>query len=645
MDPPEFLIRLLQAACGTDNWVHRRCRRHLPTVWAGLADYVGRTLRSPRDWEDVVTPAVMQRFYHFWCRKCAPDAMQRRWVRYTLNRLAEPTAPRVRDQCGARDRYVGLRITHQQEAVVQSLLQRFAASLPAKVLAGHRYVLRRFVVGGPYYTADAVRRVCQAEVEWWLRERQAQVVPRVRHGAFALRLWSALRLVGPVPNAGVPEVRRTSTPLLLSPHGFVGGDPADDIPEACQVFFRHYFESDAVEYVRGVQSTLRAERHGSVHARQLWDGLRHLWQYVTDDTPGRPLDERPLRESPPELVWRWLLAVYRRHGGGDPHVLPSVCMRALNAARLAMAHAGGGAALDRGEYLSRIHRAALVEEPLGLKRVPRRIGPTGSTYTAEECARLLATCDGPRDRFLMLLLQRVGLRNAALRRLAWRDVVEEAAPHAVRTVGTAHEKGGCVRSFVLGGDATLCAAAEAHLRDTLAAATGWRWDTACVFPHHLAEPDRPMSPGQIHYWFGRLAARAEVRGAHVTLHHFRHLRVPSCMICVCVCVFTREKKPRRFTLPTLSPVSWRCERTVPWTLRSSRRRVPKGKFSERPVSHRTSQRGYHHPMVLARGSAGSSQSPRHSVVTMKERLVLDFFFLCLFLCLFVASFSRERTCR
>ena len=60
------------------------------------------------------------------------------------------------------------------------------------------YCLRRFVVGGPYWTAEQVTNVSEEEVQWWLQERKPIVVPVQNSGkremeCFDLMLWSTLK--------------------------------------------------------------------------------------------------------------------------------------------------------------------------------------------------------------------------------------------------------------------------------------------------------------------------------------------------------------------------------------------------------------------------------------------------------------------
>lgn len=95
---PAYLQRMLREACTTDATLVRRCQRHLFDVWTGLAEYTGSptrtagrpavpsTLDSQMQWEDVIHPSILQRWYTSWCK--GQDGRRQRWVRYTLNRLS-----------------------------------------------------------------------------------------------------------------------------------------------------------------------------------------------------------------------------------------------------------------------------------------------------------------------------------------------------------------------------------------------------------------------------------------------------------------------------------------------------------------------------------------------------------------------------
>lgn len=537
---PPYLRDLLREGCTRDDWVHRRCRRYLETVWHGLRGYVGVELRSAAEWEEHVRPATLQRWYVRWLRT-ATDATprDRRWLRYTLNRLVAslspaPTRIRGADARGAQPGAV--RPTQAQERVVETLL----AHLPDPTCAAHRsarYALRRFIVGGPYYEATAVRSVPQAEVEWWLRDRRPLVVPLARWEACERHLWSVLRSLGPLSLGTPASARRSGTPLLCD--AAVDDLDPTTVPLGCQAFFRHWFARDEVDYLRRMQRRLRTTIRTPVHTGQVWDAVRACWTALTHDAPGACM--RTVVDDPatPAGVWTWLLTVHRRQGGGGDRMvqLPTVCVRALAAARAVWAEAGWNGddprhapgLPTRRAYVARVQAAAVRDEPLSLPPAPGPGARSGRTYSDAECERLRAASTGHRDYCLILLLQRVGLRNAAVRHLLWRDVTAPEPPHAPLAVGSAPEKGGVRRAFGLAGDPALADALVRHLAETRATVLAWEWETAYVFPRSHTEATTPMTPGQIHYWFRALAERADVRGPHVTLHHFRHYIVTRLM--------------------------------------------------------------------------------------------------------------------
>lgn len=160
------------------------------------------------------------------------------------------------------------------------------------------------------------------------------------------------------------------------------------------------------------------------------------------------------------------------------------------------------------------------------------------TYTAAECTRLLEACGSRRERLMMMLLQRVGLRNAAMRRLTLGSVTEDLPPHPPRTVACALEKGGVLRQFVLlqAVDRSPGPGVDPAMRSTLAEylANEFHWpparetssrDQLCLFPRCHTEPTTPMTGSQIHFWFRNLCRRANVSGPHATIHGF-HLKEP-----------------------------------------------------------------------------------------------------------------------
>ena len=351
-----------------------------------------------------------------------------------------------------------------------------------------QYCLRKLVASFPLFDLGDVRTLTDADVAWWTAERKATVVPGRENTWFDVTLG---RLLGQLRSGETASPRvRVHRPLLYRPED--GVDLAR-IPHNVAIFFRHFFVSDEVHYVQRVQQTFLRRDFTATHTLQVWDFVRDLWHYAVESglsgrRPGSGIDRRrdvvPLLSG--DLLWDFLLAVYRRQGGGarrdhlparGPRLRAgpgaSPCIKAMTSGRLATPdvpppavrtvidlwegpESARPAKPTRAELCHRIRLTAYAEEGC-VPGLPELNPMARRTYTAAECARLLSACGTHRERLIMLLLQRVGLRNAAMRRLTLGNVTEDLAPHPPRTVACALEKGGVLRQFVLrqGGASTV----------------------------------------------------------------------------------------------------------------------------------------------------------------------------------------------
>lgn len=407
------------------------------------------------------------------------------------------------------------------------------------------YCLRRFVTAFPLWDEPGLRTVGAAQVGWWLRDRMPSVVP-VEHRRWcpassfpengrrvrrllpsALRAtlsrWCGLLLGSSSP---AEEGLVTTTPLSLLYPARENLDVGGRLPLHCAIFFRHYFREDALEWVRDMSEVFFRSNSTVLHVRQLWDYCKDFWLFLAPQSRTESLPEVATRIHE-ETCWDWLLEVYRRQGGGG--VMRSPCNKALTALmhmqRTALVQPHLPRPPARSEYASRIRGVAACEEGhVSLVRNSRR------TYHEEECQRLLAACRTNRDRVLLLLLQRVGLRNHALRTLWISDVADrDAATEGSwrpRYVAQALEKGNTMRHFCM--DPVLQESVITYLREDFPAGV----DPACtrLFPRDLAtNPAEPWTASQIHWWFRKLCRAGGVTGPHATMHQFRHYLVTRLM--------------------------------------------------------------------------------------------------------------------
>lgn len=586
---PDYLVSLLRENNPRgDGGVLRRCQKCLPVIWRGLAQYTGDPLLSRMAWEERVRPHVLQRWYAIWSMAAAGggNGKGERWMRYTLNRLAGRADFHVRHRTRAaadadvgaggprrsttlqqqsrrrrlqlpvsipKETYRPLRLVHHQEAVVSALLEGCPPDAPD--VERMRYCLRRFVVSYPVWDVATVHAMTDEDVRWWIEHRRPAVVADKgpTDGWFDAVLQNTLAQVrlrwlltheeeeeeAVAPTAAAVAARRRTIPLLYDTHR--DGIDLRRIPVSVALFFRHYFRDDEREYVRRLQDDFLGRDLTITHTRQVWDFVRDWW-IAQCPQPGSMCPNEVVIDD--TKIWEWLLGVYRRQGGGGVTRggrLPTPCTKALCAIQVVLRHYDTTTTSreirirprepTRIEFIRRIRIIAAQEEatvPAYLTATPTG-GPRGRTYTDAECAALLAGCRTHRDRLILLLLQRVGLRNAALRHLTIRDTTEDDPPHAPREVARAMEKGGVVRCFWMDPEIRRCFTQYMAEEYTPCVRPGWDRHTAYLFPRCHTQPEEPLTPTQFHWWFRGHCERVGVRGPHATIHGFRHYLITRLM--------------------------------------------------------------------------------------------------------------------
>lgn len=127
------------------------------------------------------------------------------------------------------------------------------------------------------------------------------------------------------------------------------------------------------------------------------------------------------------------------------------------------------------------------------------------TFTQSEIDRLFLQTHSTRDKAMLLLLSRTGLRSNAFRTLIKSQVK--------RTEGVAREKGNKMHCFYI--DSTTSDTISAYLRDSM-----FQNNSVYLFPN-FNNPSHPMTVSQLRQWLHSLADRSGVFGPHVTVHSFR----------------------------------------------------------------------------------------------------------------------------
>ena len=539
---PVYLRHMVEQHRRTErDWVGKKCNQYLGIVWTGLCQYTHCTLDSPLLWDSNITSAVLQAWYNRFLATATVSHNHMRWIRYTLNRLIttnqDATAlPLVIQTSRRLGKVLPLRLSQCQEDVVKRVISNHNGGTRTWTTR-ECYTVRRFVAAFPIWDSNTLHTgVSVAAIDWWLSDRMPLVVPRMHQRWFpdVLRgLLSSITSHHTVHTDG-GGCQRTTTDFV--PPCSLLYPPSECLcvgtifPYHCAVFFRHYFANDVRPWVRDMSRVFRSSGCTHIHVRQMWDQCKDFWLAHSP----QPRDDFMVDVVPritPSSVRDWLLCIYRRAGGGGRLTPP--CIKALSALRFMLKTSifcGIGVCVpSRAEYNQWLQTAWVSEESHVTDRPhsfatgePKQCG-VRRTYRDDECHRLLAACRTHRDRLLMLLLQRVALRNTALRMLHVCDVME--GPVKVRAVCEAVEKGGTIRKFCLDAQTVEC------LRDYLRIEfpTEYCFDTARLFPRSVQQPDEHLSPSQMHWWFQKCCHSAKVSGSHCTLHQFRHYLVTKLM--------------------------------------------------------------------------------------------------------------------
>ena len=542
-DVPHYLFDMVARPDDDDthrrrDWVGRRCSRHLRTIWMGLQKYTNSPLTTPMEWDAAIDTIVLQRWYNRSVTAGPQHAIHNRWIRYTLNRLMLATGggggdhPRIIKHHGSRsnENVIPLRMSQFQDTIITHAIEGSARRWTAR----ESYVLRRFVASFPIWDFHRMPGCTSpSAVRWWVQERMPLVVPQVHARWFPAALEALLAWFLPCADA----VAAFQPPAGLLYPTSEGLDVGNLMPYHCAVFFRHYFQEGALDWVKVMARIFRFSGCTRVHIRQMWDECKDFWLFHCRGhgecfrTVVRPrIGETSVRD--------WLVDVYRRAGGGMR--LTPVCIKALSSLRFMM-QTDLFATFDlripsRPQYLGMVQHVCSREEPnrnifadgesTAVVRNQRAF-PAGRTYRDEECQRLLAACTTYRDRLLMLLLQRVALRNTALRTLRLCNLCDPTTG-LVRGVCEAAEKGGTTRRFCLDPETVTCLMEYIHKEHPLSNAVASN-TTAWVFPRSVTELDTCISPSQMHWWFKKQCQAAKITGPHCTIHQFRHYVVTKLM--------------------------------------------------------------------------------------------------------------------
>lgn len=354
--------------------------------------------------------------------------------------------------------------------------------------------VRRFIATYPVWDMQQLNEVTVTGVHDWAAHRFPTPLPP-SDATIAVRFLSTWQAQH---GTTAPRYMGLTKQPLYSP-GFPVG-----LPMHVAVFWGFYFRHPCTEFVAQLHMHLDRRHLKGTHRNQIIEAIK---TFVHD-----MCTQENLRGSDWEaVVWpavtigcieTWLVkqAAVRCCAQHGPR-LPTVIVRYI----VAMNHFGDLLWPDRRHNaFSRLQI---------LRTIPRQgatlCGPPTAidqTYTREDIDALFRACQSRRDRLLLLILSRVGLRSAALRGLLVGHMSAE---------GMALEKGGRWHRFFIDTDTRLCL--EAYL-----AHEHPDQRSPFLFPHHTGY-HKAMPASQLRSWLARLATRAGIVGVcpHITIHSFR----------------------------------------------------------------------------------------------------------------------------
>ena len=415
---------------------------------------------------------------------------------------------------GAKRRY-RVPLTCEQKIVCDTLLSgRHATAVDPKCI---RAVVSTFPVHHAHIDIDAELRLNHKRVQAWIHHGLSGWCDNDRQRAAIVEAAGYM--------ANVPIVIREPESSSL-------GDDWDsryrhhpvDIPTHTALFFRLGFTRSSEDDITN-RFSVYLDDNGITgqHRRQMWDTVCSVYRHARGtfrSTPShdecarmitRPFVTHIIRGtlvkamgtqaafgpdgSPPTTVVRYIVAVNHARNAG---ILPAFTGPPLS--RKSTMYA----------LLNRTELSACID---------KNRSHTRRTYTDEEIARLYGACESERDRVILLILSRTGLRNAALRTLLIRNCTSSE--------GMALEKGRRIHRFFIDDD--IRTAIDSYLRTEHPEYTATEGDGGTYLFPDTGTLRGFMTARQLNTWIHNLADRAGVRGEHTTIHSFRRYVVTKLM--------------------------------------------------------------------------------------------------------------------
>jgi hypothetical protein len=504
--PSLWLSRLITTACKS-GYQKRRCDEALVVVLQLLQSKVSGAikLRSSDEmvWRRVITVRLLHATWSEFTKN-TPTACDHFWIRRVVSVIIKhlhsgypfglPKTP-----AGADCRAPRLRLTTEHRELLRDITRELQEWMSTCNVFDHRCI-GRFIATYPVWDIRQLDEITPGCLQNWFQYR---VEPQGR-GVGILSIVQRFLVVwhnkrgGPVRVVNKDDRKQQEEQLYhpLFP---------TDLPMHVAVFWGFYFRRPCVDFVRRLHHHFDSRHLKGTHRSQMHEAIKGFvydfcasrgyrgddWEEVVAPTIGTADMETWLHT---QTALRHACGV-----GGGKH-LPTVVVRyivAMNHFRDLMFGCKSGAFTRLQILRTGVPTAGVIGPP------PAPM----CTYTHREVDGLFRACLSKRDRLLLLILTRVGLRNTALRTL-------KLANMSTGDEGAAFEKGGRWHRFYIDPQTRECM--NAYLAHEHPSDSG----TVYLFPHHT-DHGIPMPLSQLRSWLAQLATRASISGQHVTVHSFR----------------------------------------------------------------------------------------------------------------------------
>ena len=358
-----------------------------------------------------------------------------------------------------------LRLSKDHEELYGALVAEKIPENPAAV--------RRLVATYPLWTTECVKDLDTEKIKEWVTNRVIPHVPGRKVQKIIDGVCTYLTISSVAISIGVYDIDRALDKFNIAA-----------MPIHVSVFWGHFFGLSPEDELMISDIAQRIAQHSVKHQQQFWESVKACCLFTAHCLGIRPKSISVTRFfsllTTPQIK-QWLQLQH-----------PSVVIRnkiALNT------------------FIGMGYVEHCTQMTMSFKRCVQtwtNRAPSMATFTEDEVTQLLRHACTHRDRAMLLLLSRTGLRSKAFRSLL--------RAHVGSSVGVAKEKGGKLHRFHIDEDTARSIAL--FLKDNCNVQSQY------LFPNPRY-PCQPLTVSQLRQWLIGISTRAGVFGPHVTVHSFR----------------------------------------------------------------------------------------------------------------------------